>query len=365
MRSRFVSLCLLFALLLSGCTLLQKTDPPPEKAQEETAPAPTEEPKEPEPEVPQGPINPLTGLETGMTENSASQKPVGVMISNSSNSLPQWGISQADVIFEMIAEGRITRFLALFQDPSSVEALGSVRSARPYFIDMARGFDALYLHFGGSVPAYEKIARERKEGLIAMDGIRDGWEGSLFVRDPSRRKELGLEHSVITSGERIDQALSTLDQDLSRGTDASFFSFSQEHSAKNGASAQRVQVTFSKNHKPYFEYDPQQGVYLRYQYGKPQMDAWYDTQLAFENVFVLRMPLTDVPGSELHLVEVDTTGEGQGFYCSEGRFVPITWKKAGSASPLELLDEKGNPLQVRPGRSFFSVVTQTDDIIIE
>ena len=124
-------------------------------------------------------------------------------------------------------------------------------------------------------------------------------------------------------------------------------------------------MTFSQNHKPYFEYDAQQGVYLRYQYGKPQMDAWYDTQLAFENVFVLRMPLTDVPGSELHLVEVDTTGEGQGFYCSEGRFVPITWKKDGSISPLELFDENGNPLQVRPGRSFFSVITETDDIIIE
>ena len=120
MRSRFVSLCLLFILLLSGCTLLQKSDSPPEKTPEETAPAPTEEPEEPEPEVPQGPLNPLTGLETGMTENSVSQKPVGVMISNSSNSLPQWGISQADVIFEMIAEGRITRFLALFQDPSSI-----------------------------------------------------------------------------------------------------------------------------------------------------------------------------------------------------------------------------------------------------
>ena len=64
MRSRFVSLCLLFALL-SGCTLLQKSDPPPEKTQEKTAPAPTEEPQGQEPEVPQGPLNPLTGLETG------------------------------------------------------------------------------------------------------------------------------------------------------------------------------------------------------------------------------------------------------------------------------------------------------------
>ena len=72
MRSRFVSLCLLFALLLSGCTLLKKTEPPPEKTQEETAPAPTEEPKEPEPEVPQGPLNPLTGLEAGMTEKALS-----------------------------------------------------------------------------------------------------------------------------------------------------------------------------------------------------------------------------------------------------------------------------------------------------
>ncbi len=127
-----------------------------------------------------------------MTENTVSQKPVGVMISNSSIACLSGASPQADVIFEMIAEGPDpARFLALFQDPSSVEALGSVRSARPYFIDMAGALTPCTSISAAVCPPMKRSPGSEKKGLIAMDGIRDGWEGNLFVRDPSRRKGWG------------------------------------------------------------------------------------------------------------------------------------------------------------------------------
>lgn len=363
-------LCLVLLLSLTCCARSEETPSDPQPPVPEIPildpdaipkPAPAPEP-EPEPE-PAGPLNPLTGLENGIDQQTAERIPVAVMVSNSYNSLPQWGISQADILIEMIAEGRITRFLALFQNPAVLEALGSVRSARPYFIDMAQGFEAAYLHFGGSVPAYNLIGK--RKDLIDMDGIRGGYEGSLFVRDPSRRKTIGLEHSVITSGPRIEEALAGLGRDLTRQNQQPFFPFDPEHSAKDGAYANKVTLTFSNRHKPWFEYDSQSGQYLRYQYGEPQMDAFYDKQVAVTNLIVLHMPLADVPGSELALVEVTTTGQGKGYYCSGGRWVPITWQRDSYDQRLELLDEAGQPLKLAPGNSFISCVATGSDVIIE
>ncbi len=356
-------LCFVLSHSLACCArpAEQPTDPPPE------IPLPDLEAKpEPEPQLepePAGPLNPLTGLEDGVDEETAARIPVAVMVSNSYNSLPQWGISQADILIEMIVEGRITRFMALFQNPAKLEALGSVRSARPYFIDMAQGFEAAYLHFGGSVPAYDLIGR--RKDLIDMDGIRGGYEGSLYVRDASRRKSVGLEHSVVTSGPRIEEALAGLNRDLTRKNQGTVFTFDPDHSASDGAFANKATLTFSNRHKPWFEYDPQSGQYLRYQYGQPQMDAYYDKQTAVTNLIILRMPLSDMPGSDLALVEVTSTGQGQGFYCCGGRWVPITWERDSYDQPLRLLDEAGKPLKLAPGNSFISCVATGSDVIIE
>lgn len=124
-------------------------------------------------------------------------------------------------------------------------------------------------------------------------------------------------------------------------------------------------MTFSNKHKPWFEYDAQSGKYLRYQYGAPHTDAWYNQQIAVTNLFVLRMPLRDVPNSELHLVEVGTTGKGDGYYCCGGKWVPITWQKDSYSAPLLFFDSSGAPLKVCPGNSFVSVVTETADVTIE
>ncbi|MEA4919591.1 MAG: DUF3048 domain-containing protein [Clostridiaceae bacterium] len=313
--------------------------------------------------VPDGNVNPLTGLCDGISDSALEQRPVAIMVSNSYDSLPQWGISQADIIYEMLAEGRITRLLAIFKDPSKIEKLASIRSSRPYFIDIAQSYGAVYMHFGGSVPAYNAIA-ERKD-LISIDGIKGSWEGTLFFRDPERRKTLGLEHSVYTTGEYIENALASLNKDLSQAEQPSAFSFASDSSASGGSAMSKVSVTYSERNKPYYVYDASKGTYLRYQYGDPHMDAYLGVQIEVKNLLVLRMETTDVAGNALKLVEVKTNGSGEGYYFCNGKYIPITWEKNAYNEPISFYDAAGSELKLERGKTFVSVVTEKAAVDIE
>ncbi len=347
-------------------------DPQPEP-QPEPEPLPEPEPEpdpEPDPDlfVAEGNVNPLTGLCDGIPDEALTRRPVSVMINNMIKALPQWGISQADIIYEMLAEGRITRFLAIFQDYSKIEKLASIRSARPYYIDIAQSYGAVYIHFGGSVPAYDAIAA--RDDLVHLDGIKSNWEGTVLFRDPERRKQMGLEHSVYTTGEYLQLAMEKLESrgyDLNQSEHPSAFTFGErwsDNSAVDGESANKVTVTFSSSHKPWFQYDAETQKYLRFQYGDPQMDGWMDCQLAIDNVLVLRMVTKDIP-SDLKLIDIDTTGEGEGYFFTKGKYVPITWKKDSYNSEIQYFTLDGQPLVVSRGTTFVSVVTTTADVVIE
>lgn len=380
-----IALCVT-AAMLGSCGSRQEPPLPPEPQQEEPAPTPqpaaepqpAEDPQpepEPEPEpdpdlfVPDGNINPLTGLCDGISDEALERRPIAVMINNIKTALPQWGISKADIIYEMLAEGRITRLLAIYQDYSKIERLASIRSARPYYMDIAQSYGAVYIHFGGSVPAYNAIAA--RKDLIHIDGIKGSWEGTVFFRDPTRRAQMGLEHSVYTTGEYLQTAMDKLasqGKDLAQSEHPSAFRFGErlsENSAADGQPAKKVTVTFSPSHKPWFEYDEETGKYLRFEYGSEQMDGWHDVQIAAENVLVLRMATRDVPGSDLHLIEITTTGSGEGYYFCGGKYIPITWQKEKYNSEIRYFDETGEELTFARGQTFVSCVTGSADVVIE
>ena len=94
------------------------------------------------------------------------------------------------------------------------------------------------------------------------------------------------------------------------------------------------------------------------------MDGWLDTQIAVDNVLVLRMQLTDL-GGELKLVDIGTTGTGEGFFFTKGKYVPITWEKESYNSEIKYYTLDGQPLVVSRGQTFVSVVTTTADVVIE
>ena len=121
-------------------------------------------------------------------------RPVAVMLNNLKKAQPQLGnVSMADIIYEVPAEGGITRMLAVYQTLDGVGTLGSIRSARPYYIELALGHDALYVHAGGSPEAYQDLKSWKVNNIDGVNGSAS--QSAVFWRDPERKKNKGYEHT--------------------------------------------------------------------------------------------------------------------------------------------------------------------------
>ena len=225
---------------------------------------------------------------------------------------------------------------------------GDVTGAYSWWSYMAQSYGAVYIHFGGSVPAYEAIAARSE--LLEIDGIGGGWKGALFDRDPGRKAQLGSEHSVYTTGARLLEGLPKLGRELTQTGNPSAFTFADTSSAASGESGVRVQFSYSENHRPWFAYDAASGEYLRFEYGKPQIDGLTGDQIAVKNVLLLRM-LRE--GFENRWIDVyENEGKRSGAYSSGARphpyvllnqkdtldsmTVPFRDKKTGTAVPVSL-----------------------------
>ena len=246
MRKILLSLSLALLLALTACSGSQAEGTP---APSDTPWTPSDEPAQIQPtETPEyeGPWNPLTGMP--ISEEWVDRRPVAVMLNNLKAALPQLGQSKADIIYECLAEGGITRMLGVYQSVEDVGAIGSVRSSRPYYLELALGHDAIYLHAGGSEDAYAKI---RSWGVDALDCVRGPYEGksagsNLFWRDAARRKNNGLEHSVVTTGEAIQTYLpASIRRDHEEGYSYPQ-NFAEDGTPAGGEAAGTVTVPFSR-----------------------------------------------------------------------------------------------------------------------
>ena len=128
-------------------------------------------------------------------------RPVAVMLNNLKKAQPQLGNAQADIIYEVPAEGGITRMLAVYQTLDGIGTLGSIRSSRPYYIELALGHDALYVHAGGSPEAYQDLKSWKVNNIDGVNGSAS--QSAVFWRDQERRKTMDYEHTLVTSGEKI------------------------------------------------------------------------------------------------------------------------------------------------------------------
>ncbi|MBR4304485.1 MAG: DUF3048 domain-containing protein [Clostridia bacterium] len=319
-------------------------------------------PADPVTPTPVGNMNPLTGLYDGISDAALNHRPVAVMIGNSYSALPQQGIGSADIIYEMLAEGRITRLMAIYQDYTKIEKISGIRSARPYFIDIAQSYGAAFVHFGASEPAVEQIAL--RDDLIDIDGIKWPLEEIAFYRDADIKASLGSEHSVSTNGELLKVAFDRQAKSLEQTDHPSAFNFSDSSSAANGNPMTKVQITYKSNHKPYFVYDQASGEYLRYQYNQDHIDGLTSEQISVKNVLILRMHLDDLD-HYLDIVDIQTVGSGLGYYFCEGKYVEITWQKDAYNSPITYYTLDGKELVCKPGQTFVSVVTEDNLIEIE
>ena len=348
-------LCMLFTLL-AGCG---------EKTEEETVDEITIVTPEPEPEPEPEPIieNPLTG--EAVTEEVRARRPYAVMLNNISVALPQYGITQADIIFEVVAEGGITRMLGLFQDVSQLGSIGSVCSARSYYIDLAQGYDAVYIHAGGSPQAYSDL---KAKGIDHIDGV-NGNTANVFFRDQGRIRSAGYEHSMFTSGERLTNYVDTIES--MRHTHKDGYELNQQYvedaTPAGGEDAPLIRAYFGGGKKTSFEYNAETKLYNVYEYGAPYIDGASGEQVGVPNVLLLFTNVSQISGDNKGRMDVRTTGEGTGIYACGGKSVAIKWSRAGLESPFSYTLENGDPLPLNIGHSYVCIlhngatVTLTDE----
>lgn len=300
---------------------------------------------------------------TGMPFADGADKtarPVAVMINNLKIAHPQSGLTDADIIYEAVTEGGITRLMAVYSDINKIEKVGPVRSARDAFIEMLLPLNAIYVHIGASTSS------ERMLNFYSYKDIDGIYLGSLaFEQNPELAKTKGAEHSWFTNKELIKAGI----EKNGIATKNNFypaFDFVDYNDTRvlEGESANTVSFAYSNYADVSFVFDASAGKYMKNAFGVPHMDADTNTQLAFDNVFVI---LADVGVQEENgvLADIDLS-EGSGYYFYGGKYEEITWKKGQPEEPLLMYNADGEILKVNTGKSYVGILDtkQADSLVI-
>lgn len=311
-------------------------------------------------------------------------RPLGIMVENHADARPQLGLSSADVIYEALAEGGITRFLTVFYCQDA-KAVGPVRSARTYFLDFISEYGAnpLYTHVGGantSGPA-NALGQIDDYGWASYNDLNQFSIGfPTFWRDPEiltkvHGKEVATEHTVYTAPEKLWEYASTKRKlgpknEKGEAWDADFvkYTFKDDATASERPAAQKVSLEFWDGYSDYavvWTYNKATNSYLRTNGGQKHIDYNTQKQLSTKNVVVLFMKegrANDGYENNLHML-YGTKGTGNATVFQDGQQIPATWSKAGRESRLVVKDKSGKQISFVRGTIWFQVLatgTQLD-----
>lgn len=333
---KITALLLVIAMLL--LTACKKEEPPVETT---TTTQPTTQKAEPVY------YNFLTGK---IKSDKSRPRPVAVTVNNIEASLPQYGISSADIIMEFPAEGGITRMLALYSDYSKMPNVCSIRSCRYYFPVFAMGFGAVYFCYGSN----ETIATPtlKRLGIDYIDGNKAG-DSLVFARDPERLQYYSLEHTAYLKGENMKEVFEKykFSKEIPSGFGDTVFRFSQK-TLRFKNKCKELTASFSNYYESLFTYDSKTKTYLKHHNGDPHMDSKTDKQLAFDNVIVLQTEVGNYKGTVL--VELDWKG-GTGYYATKGTVREIIWSKKDEKSPIRFFNTEGKEIKINTGKSYIGV----------
>lgn len=337
-KAAFITAVVLIVLGLAAAAYFllfaKKEEPAPAKPQTQvTAPEPTTV------------MNTLTGRQVDPAVNKI---PVtAVMIENSREARPQSGLQEAGVVFEAIAEGGITRYIALYQD-TAPESIGPVRSVRPYYIDWAFAFNPSIAHVGGSPEALQLL-----KTLKAQD-LDQGANGSSFDRVTSRYAP----HNVYTSFARL-QAL----QQKKGFTSSEFtgFVFKEKAEPAETPAANTVNVNISGAlYNSSYTYDKASNTYLRALAGTAHNDERTGKQIAPSNVVVMTMPYS-IQSDRIHS-QYGTIGSGEVQIFQDGSVVKGTWHKTSRESQITFVGADGQPIELSPGQTWLTAVNDSNKV---
>jgi hypothetical protein len=301
--------------------------------------------KKEEPPKPTSEASRLTGMEVSPEVN---KRPVtGIMIENSPDARPQSGLKDAGVVFEAVAEGGITRFLALYQE-ARPDYIGPVRSARPYYLEWLAPFDASYAHVGGSPDA---LATIKALGLRDLDQFANS---GAYQRVSNRFAP----HNVYTSMDKMDEL------NNKKGFNTSTFEgFARKPDKPPDVppSARVINLNISSSlYNVHYDYDRASNTYKRVLGGKPHTDERSKAQLAPKVVIAL-VTQKGLASDRLHTT-YQTVGQGKMYVFQDGVLTEGTWAKSSAKAQFAFTDASGAPIKLNAGQTWLTHVAANTDV---
>lgn len=287
-----------------------------------------------------------------------NDRPIAVMIDNHKGALPHSGLSSAYMVYEIIVEGGESRLMALFKG-ADLEKIGPVRSSRHYFLDYALENDAIYVHYGWSPQAESDI---KSLGVNNINGLVDD---SVFWRV----KDKSAPHNAVTSTAKI------LEDAKSKG-----YKTTSDVSSILKYSVDEIELTDGENVKkadtitiPYFgtqntvkwEYDSETKKYTRYTKGIKETEESTGEAVTAKNIIIEFARNTTISGDSSGRQDVNTLGNHEGYYITNGKAEKITCSKTTRKSKTEYTDLNGNVINVNDGLTFVQITPEDAKVEIE
>lgn len=288
---------------------------------------------------------------------NSKTRPYAIMINNLGVARPlQSGLQDAMIIYEMIVEGGLTRYMAVFQDQNT-ERIGSIRSARHYFLDYALENDAIYVHHGNSPQAaadFKTLNIDR----ISVDASKTGW------RDKSLN--VSTEHTLFTNIAKLNNGVGNKRKTRNKDFLLNYSETPIDLSTKEGAiKANNIEITYSGSVKSSYEYDESAQNYKRSVNGKAHTDYVTKKQYTFKNIITYQVSNTSLnDGSGKDRQTLDNIGSGEGYYITNGYAVPITWSKSSRSSQTVYKYKDGTEIDVNDGNTFIQIQPKGKNLII-
>jgi hypothetical protein len=290
----------------------------------------------------------LSGLQ--VAPNLNKQAVTGAMIENSTQARPQSGLSQAGVVFEALAEGGITRFLALYQDTAPAN-IGPIRSVRPYYLQWALGFDASIAHVGGSTDALNDIKTWNVKDLNQF------YNAGSYHRITTREAP----HNVYTSIADLNQLEAKKDFNT-----VNFSGFPRKaDSPSKMPTATSINLSISSaDYNVHYDYSSTTNSYNRSEGGQPMLDANSNDQLSPKVVIGIVVPLSQgaLDSSDAYYSVYNVIGSGKAYIFQDGIVSIGNWTKVSNTGQLKFTSASGSTIKLNAGQTWITAASNPAEI---
>lgn len=278
---------------------------------------------------------------------NSNSRPIAVSINNNHAAWPQAGLQDAYLSYELIAEGGITRILAFFKD-TNTEKIGSVRSARHYFLDYVLENDAIFVHYGHSPQALSDIKS------LGINNINGMYDASAFYRDKTLKR--ASEHTAFTTMEKIKKAIKSKGYrtETDKGTLLKYSAVNKDYSKDETSKvANNVSITYSDYQTTSYVYDKENKVYKMYMSKEEHNDLVTKKQYTVKNIITYQVENSSIDKKGRQ--NLYNTGKGEGYFISNGIATKIKWSKVSRSAKTKYTLMDGTELVVNDGNTWIHI----------